>query len=281
MIRRLCHLTIGVVGAALVWTGAALAQDGPWTVVSADGVVSAAVSANAVLQPVRAGDTVSATALIVTGTNGRALLDRDGDRIQITPSARMELAPTATSTTVLQRAGRAVYDIVTGGRPRFKVETPYLVAGVKGTVFSVTVTTTGASVSVSEGVVSVDPPTPSGFSAADVGAGQSAAVAVEAGSLSITVGDTPAGDVPAPLHDDSTRSAAPERGNSTATSARGTGRGNANGRGNSQGRGQAAAQFDGDVVSIDTSSAGGGGGGGGGGGDGGNAGGNSGGGGNA
>ncbi|MEK9946772.1 MAG: FecR domain-containing protein [Alphaproteobacteria bacterium] len=215
----------------------------------------------------------------MTGTNGRALLDRDGDRIQITPNARMELAPTATSTTVLQRAGRAVYDIVTGGRPRFKVETPYLVAGVKGTVFSVTVTTTGASVSVSEGVVSVDPPTPSGFSAADVGAGQSAAVAVEAGSLSITVGDTPAGDVPAPLHDDSTRSAAPERGNSTATSARGTGRGNANGRRNSQGRGQAAAQFDGDVVSIDTSSAGGGGGGGGG--DGGNAGGNSGGGGNA
>ena len=128
--------------------------------------------------------------MIVTGLDGRALLDRAGDRIEITPGTRLQLEPQATTTSVLQRAGRVIYDIVTGGKPRFDVQTPFLVAGVKGTVFSVTVTTNGASVSVSEGVVGVSPPTPGGFDGADVSAGSSAAVSVDAGSLSITVEDT-------------------------------------------------------------------------------------------
>lgn len=167
--------------------------------ISADGVVSAAVTPNAPLQPIAQGQLIAATAMIVTGLDGRALIDRAGDRIEITPGTRLQLEPQASTTSVLQRAGRAIYDIVTGGKPRFDVRTPFLVAGVKGTVFSVTVTTSGAS--VSEGVVGVSPPTPDGFDAADVGAGSSAAVSVAAAGLSITVEDTPAGRAPESLRE--------------------------------------------------------------------------------
>jgi hypothetical protein len=170
-------------------------------VISADGVVSAAVTPNAPLQPIAQGQLIAATAMIVTGLDGRALIDRAGDRIEITPGTRLQLEPQASTTSVLQRAGRAIYDIVTGGKPRFDVRTPFLVAGVKGTVFSVTVTTSGASVSVSEGVVGVSPPTPDGFDAADVGAGSSAAVSVAAAGLSITVEDTLAGRAPESLRE--------------------------------------------------------------------------------
>ena len=247
------------VSAAFFLVSAAWAQTGPWTVISVEGAVSAAATPNAPLQPITQGQSIVATAMIVTGIDGRALLDRAGDRIEITPGSRLQFEPQASTTSVLQRAGRAIYDIVTGGKPRFDVRTPFLVAGVKGTVFSVTVTTGGASVSVSEGVVGVSPPTPGGFDAADVGAGSSAAVSVDAGSLSITVEDTPAGRAPESLRDGAAtprggqRSAAPDRGsNSAVASGRGNTRGAQNGRGN--GNGQANQQSASNEASFDSPS---------------------------
>jgi hypothetical protein len=235
VVRQLGIFFACAVSAAFLLAGAALAQTGPWTVISVEGVVSAAATPNAPIQPIAVGQSIAATAMIVTGLDGRALLDRAGDRIEITPGTRLQLEPQATTTSVLQRAGRVIYDIVTGGKPRFDVRTPFLVAGVKGTVFSVTVTTNGASVSVSEGVVGVSPPTPDGFDGADVTAGSSAAVSVDAGSLSITVEDTPAGRAPESLRDGAAaprggqRSAAPDRGTNSAAA---SGRGPQNGRGN-------------------------------------------------
>jgi hypothetical protein len=147
VVRQLGVFFACAVSAALIWTNAAVAQTVSWTVISADGVVGAAATPNAPLQPIAQDQLIAATAMIVTGLDGRALIDRAGDRIEITPGTRLQLEPQASTTSVLHRAGRAIYDIVTGSKPRFDVRTPFLVAGVKGTVFSVTVTTSGASVS--------------------------------------------------------------------------------------------------------------------------------------
>ena len=230
---------LGLVG--VFASGGAYAQTGSWTVISARGSVQAAADTTGTLQSLAVGDAVTANAVIVSGTDGRAVLERAGDKIDIAPNTRIELQPEAASTTVLQSVGRAVYDIVTGGGPRFEVRTPFLIAGVKGTVFSVTVTGQGTAVSVSEGVVGVSPSgAGQGFAAADVTPGQSANASFGAGGLSVTVGGTPPGQDPESVRgasppSDSRSDAAPaNRGNgTTAQAARGnSGNGNGNGAGN-------------------------------------------------
>lgn len=114
------------------------------------------------------------------GESGQLLLFNGRDTIAVSPGAVLVLPdPSAADgvTSVRQDAGSAHYDIesrhssgpplwdagATGGAAsidaapveRFEVETPYLAAIVKGTTFSVTVTSDRASVSVQDGVVAV------------------------------------------------------------------------------------------------------------------------------
>ena len=80
------------------------------------------------------------------------------------------------------------YRIESGRDRQFEVETPYLIAGVKGTVFSVAVTTAGTTVSVSEGVVSVFRPG-SFVRPVDLRAGQSGSATSSPGAT-VTVTET-------------------------------------------------------------------------------------------
>lgn len=157
--------------AVLLVASTALAQDAAtagWQVskssgdvwVTALGVQPASLGSEAILKP---GD------FIRTGRNGRVLLKRGDETILIAPNSVIGVPAPQTqgsSTTIIQQAGSILLDVEKRSDRNFEVETPYLVAAVKGTQFQVSVSAGDASVNVVRGAVEV----------ADVKSGQIALV---------------------------------------------------------------------------------------------------------
>ena len=115
------------------------------------------------------------------------------DTIRLSPSSEIEL-PAGRSgdpvTRVIHWIGTAFFHVGKRPGPQFEVDTPYIVAIVKGTKFTTTVSDAGASIKVSEGVVGVS--ATAGGSSIDVTAGGSASVSA-AHSDTVTPG-SPSGD---------------------------------------------------------------------------------------
>ncbi len=115
----------------------------------APGAQQASLTQEAALNP---GDTIR------TGPNGRMLLTRGAESMMIAPNSVVGLpaeAKDGMSTTIVQQAGSVLLDVEKRNVRHFAVETPYLAAVVKGTQFRVTVTASGANVTVSRGQVEV------------------------------------------------------------------------------------------------------------------------------
>jgi hypothetical protein len=94
--------------------------------------------------------------VIVTGQKGRAVLSRGTEQIILQPNSRLVIPETKDNTTRLQQSrGSAVFRVDRKKLPHFRVDTPYLAAVVKGTIFHVVVSEKSAVVRVSEGAVSV------------------------------------------------------------------------------------------------------------------------------
>ena len=113
------------------------------------GAQQASLTQEAALNP---GDTIR------TGPNGRVLLTRGAESMMIAPNSVVGLpaeAKDGMSTTIVQQAGSVLLDVEKRNVRHFAVETPYLAAVVKGTQFRVTVTASGANVTVSRGQVEV------------------------------------------------------------------------------------------------------------------------------
>ena len=130
----------------------------PWKAVAASGPVEALRPVAEAWTPLRRGDRLDPLSTVRTGRRGRATLTRSGDIVIIDPESLVELPDsrlTADDSTVTQTSGSVIYEIDRRDGRDFKVFTPYLVAGVKGTTFMVTVTDTYASVTVEEGRVEV------------------------------------------------------------------------------------------------------------------------------
>ena len=168
------------------------AQAGEWRVVRISGggwvVSQAGVSARmAAGMPVAAGSTVA------TDPQSRAMLAKDGDTMMLGPSTTLAIPykpDRGLSTTVLQKAGALSVSVAKRGSPHFSVQTPFLAAVVKGTVFTTFVAADGAEVTVQEGRVGVAD-LASG-ERADIVAGQSASVAPAAPGLQVaSVGALP------------------------------------------------------------------------------------------
>jgi hypothetical protein len=147
-------------------------------VVSA-GVQPASLTDQAQLKP---GDSIR------TGSNGRVLLERGTETILIAPNSALTIPATqkdAASTTILQQSGSIRLQVDKRNVRSFEVETPYLVAAVKGTQFTVTVNKNNAAVQVFGGSVEV-----SDFKTGDVALvapGQSATVSAQGnGGLSLS-----------------------------------------------------------------------------------------------
>lgn len=144
-----------VVAALLMGAAAARAAD-VWTVVQAIGDVQIAPPGATAIDardamPVPDGSTVS------TGQTGRAVLLRGRETIVMSPSSIVTLpsGPNRDMSKVRQRTGTLLFKIGKKPEAHFEVDTPYLAAVVKGTTFTVKVSTAGATVHVLEGAVEV------------------------------------------------------------------------------------------------------------------------------
>jgi hypothetical protein len=120
---------------------------GPVTVVRAG--VSQIASRDAVVAP---GDVVR------TGPKARAVLVRGQEYVLVAPGSQVRLPADEQKgaiAQVVEDAGDVIFMIRKMATPHFAVQTPYLAAVVKGTTFSVGVSSTGATVKVLEGAVDV------------------------------------------------------------------------------------------------------------------------------
>ena len=101
---------------------------------------------------VQAGDDIR------TGRNGRVLLVRGEEVIMLAPNSEIAIPESSRdgmATTIVQRAGSAMFEVEKRNVQHFQVETPYLAAVVKGTQFQVSVTGGSARVNVTRGAVDV------------------------------------------------------------------------------------------------------------------------------
>jgi FecR-like protein len=149
MTRRVSLFRISIALAATVILGVqatSRAQDAPpaWQVskssgqvwLTSSGVQPASLSEQGTLKP---GDSIR------TGRNGRVLLVRGQETILIAPNSEITLpaAPKNAQadgqwTRIIERAGSILLEVDKRKVRNFEVETPYLVAAVKGTQFRVT-----------------------------------------------------------------------------------------------------------------------------------------------
>jgi len=131
-----------------------------WKAVSASGLVEAwpASRPTEAWVHVERGDELVARTAVRTGRRGRTTLIHGASIVLVDPNSHISLpasAALADTDKVVQEYGSVLYDVDGASNPDFHVVTPHLVAGVKGTVFLVSVTETRATVSVREGVVEV------------------------------------------------------------------------------------------------------------------------------
>lgn len=104
------------------------------------------------------GMTVPNRSWISTGPRGRVVLQRNKDQVTFQPGTLagvFERAGFAVHTDFAQQTGTLSLSIDPQVKPHLSVQTPYLAAVVKGTVFSVTVGKTSATVGVDRGRVEV------------------------------------------------------------------------------------------------------------------------------
>lgn len=132
----------------------------PWKAVAASGLVETAADVGADEQwaRVQRGDQLAPRTVLRTGRRGRTTLVQQASVMLVAPKSLLELPVDGTAEqpdTVTQSSGSVVYRIDGASHRGFRVVTPHLVAGVKGTVFMVTVTDRHAAVTVDEGIVEV------------------------------------------------------------------------------------------------------------------------------
>jgi hypothetical protein len=138
-----------------------------WQVVRVSGAATAA-RAGAAPVSLAGGAAVPDDVTIETGSNGRVMLSRGTSRILVSPRSSLSLeGGRFGATTVLQRVGQVAFEVEKRDVKHFSVETPSMVAAVKGTRFSVSVAGGTTDVGVSGGLVGVT----------DLSTGQSADVA--------------------------------------------------------------------------------------------------------
>jgi len=175
--RTTIPLTVFVVAAAMLVAAPGQAKPAPgfttdtpptvsqWTAVAASGPVQALPADAAegeIWQAVSRGDELMPRTTVETGRKGRVTLTRHASLVIVDPGSRVELPEQgfgSLETSVVQSRGSVLYKVDSRANPHFEVVTPYLVAGVKGTSFLVTVNDRYTSVTVQHGRVEITNPT--------------------------------------------------------------------------------------------------------------------------
>jgi hypothetical protein len=108
------------------------------------------------------GMVVTLPATVSTGADGSIKLRQDAATISIAANTAIELLegtePGLPLQRVVQNQGSAFYDIAPRGSSRLRVETPWLVAVIKGTQFNVTVASETSTVALFEGRLRIEAP---------------------------------------------------------------------------------------------------------------------------
>jgi hypothetical protein len=203
-------------------------------------------------QSLQPGTTISPGTTVRTGGDGHLLLANRVDRIRLSPNSELALPKSERGdgvTRVIHWIGRAFFDVGKRPSPQFEVNTPYLVAVVKGTAFTTAVSEAGSTIKVTEGVVGVA--SAQGGAAVDVAAGETASVSArDSGTVSpgdLTAPDQGGGVEDAPLAPAAAADATVEgetiagAGGSTARRGDGRGQGGGNGNGGDRGGGRDVA----------------------------------------
>jgi hypothetical protein len=152
---------IGTVGSAeLPSTETFSPGEALWKTLAASGTVEArtTVDDEAPWGRIVRGDELEPRTLVRTGRRGRATLAQYASVLMVDPRSELEL-PSSISVdepvSVIQDSGSVVYEVDGEKTDDFQVRTPYLIAGVKGTTFLVSVNDRSASVTVEHGTVEV------------------------------------------------------------------------------------------------------------------------------
>ncbi len=165
--KRGASVWLALVALALSFSGHAAAEKVPvdesstrWKAVAASGRVEARPVDTAEPDWIRVGrgDAFPAETAVRTGRRGRVTLAHRASLLIVDPSSEVFLpvsAGPAGPTEVIQNSGTVLYEVDGKLHRGFKVVTPTLVSGVKGTVFMVTVNDRYTSVSVEQGRVEV------------------------------------------------------------------------------------------------------------------------------
>jgi hypothetical protein len=135
---------------------AAAADPHAWTVRSVSGAAEAQ-GPGAAWKALSQGQQVPVGASIRTGKDGRVVLARDDESVTIAAASSFEIKPASNGmlTRIFQSAGTLMFKVHKRPDKHFEVGTPYLVAVVKGTTFTVSVDGNGSAVHVTEGLVEV------------------------------------------------------------------------------------------------------------------------------
>lgn len=192
-----------------------------------------------------AGVPIEEGSVIRTDAGGEVTLSNGSDRIELAANSEIELPAAAGDdgfTRVIHWIGSAFFEVGKRPDPHFEVDTPYLVAIVKGTKFTTEVSSKGASVDVTEGVVGVS--TGKGENSRDLTAGQSANVSAAepdkvAPGKAVKGGAKPADDGN-PATDGKGKGNAPG-GNDSPGNSGGKGKGNSGGGAKGDGKGNGNA----------------------------------------
>ena len=174
----------------LLPTGGAAAEV-PWVVVESRGDVTQQTADGAL--PVAPGATLAEGAPTRTGADGTLVIAHGNDRVTVSANSAFVLpsgVDPATGPSVFETLGTLLFKVEHMPGRRFEVDTPYLAAVVKGTVFTVSVESTTHMVHVAEGAVEVT--ASASHHAVLVRPGQTATLASPNGTPSVIDGRSPA-----------------------------------------------------------------------------------------
>ena len=150
-------LFIAVGLSAVAAPKAAAEEPTRWVVAESQGDATQQAADGAAV-PVAAGAVLVEGASVRTGANGRLIVAHGNDRMTVSANSTFSIprgADPATGPSILQTLGTLLFKVEhTPGR-RFEVDTPYLAAVVKGTVFTVSIEDGAQIVHVAQGAVEV------------------------------------------------------------------------------------------------------------------------------
>lgn len=148
-------LAILLLALAALGAAAPARADDAWRLVERNGAVDA-VDAGALPITLTKGAALKEGTVILTGSDGQAVLQHLDETIIVHASTRVVLTqPEDGKTRVEQTSGVASYSVGKRRSPHFIVETPWLAATVRGTSFLISVNEETAQVNVREGLVEV------------------------------------------------------------------------------------------------------------------------------